>query len=192
MTLRLPRDTALVLIDFQLAIDDPKWGPRNNPDAEVASARLLQVWRKVGAPIIHVKHDSVELTSPYRPGQPGNAFKLIVAPRPGERVIAKSTPSAFVNTEIEAHLEAIGATTLVICGVLTQNSVEATVRHAGCLGFRVIVVEDATAATDTIDSKGRLWLADDVHALSLGILSGEYAAIASAETVVNAIARWTR
>lgn len=192
MILRLPRDTALVLVDFQLAIDDPKWGPRNNPDAEVEAARLLQVWRKVGAPIIHVKHDSVEPASPYRPGQIGNAFKLIVAPKPGERVIAKSTPSAFIATELEEHLEAIGVTTLVVCGVLTQNSVEATVRHAGCLGFRVIVVEDATAATDTIDSKGRLWLADDVHALSLGVMNGEYAAIASAGDVSQSFKRWLR
>lgn len=192
MILRLPRDTALVLIDFQLAIDEPKWGPRNNPDAEVAAARLLQIWRRAGAPIIHVRHDSVEPTSPYRPGQPGNAFKLIVAPKPGERVIAKSTPSAFVATELEAHLEAIGATTLVVCGVLTQNSIEATVRHAGCLGFRVVVVDDATAATDTVDSKGRLWLADDVHALSLGVLAGEYASVTSAETVARAFTRWVR
>jgi nicotinamidase-related amidase len=192
MTLRLPRDTALVLIDFQLAIDDPKWGPRNNPDAEVKASGLLQVWRKVGAPIIHVRHDSVEPTSPYRPGQIGNAFKLIVAPKPGERVIAKSTPSAFIATELEAHLEALGATTLVVCGVLTQNSVEATVRQAGCLGFRVIVVEDATAATDTTDSRGRLWLADDVHALSLGVMNGEYAAVASAGDVSQSFMRWLR
>lgn len=192
MILRLPRDAALVLIDFQLAIDDSKWGPRNNPDAEVASARLLQVWRKAGAPVVHVKHDSVEPTSPYRPGQPGNAFKLIVSPKPGERIIAKSTPSAFIGTELEAHLEETGATTLVVCGVLTQNSVESTVRHAGCLGFRVIVVEDATAATDVVDTKGRLWLADDVHALSLGVMTGEYAAIASTETIARAFARWLR
>jgi nicotinamidase-related amidase len=192
MILRLPRDTALVLVDFQEAIDHPKWGVRNNPGAEARAAELIALWRKVGAPVIHIRHDSAEPQSPYRPGQPGHVFKLIVAPISGERIVAKSTPSAFIGTSFEADLEAIGATTLVVCGVLTQNSVDTTVRQAGCLGFRVVVVEDATAASDVVDVRGRLWQADDVHALTLGTLAGEYAAIASSETVSVAFARWLR
>ena len=39
--MRLPSDAALLVIDVQMAIDDPKWGPRNNPGAEAAIAALL-------------------------------------------------------------------------------------------------------------------------------------------------------
>jgi nicotinamidase-related amidase len=51
----------LVVIDVQRAIDDPswtRWGDRNNPDAEVKIARLLQAWRTSGCPIVHVRHES--------------------------------------------------------------------------------------------------------------------------------------
>eukprot|EP01037_Dinobryon_pediforme_P019554 gene19554-19990_t len=190
--LRLPRDTVLMPIDFQHAIDHPKWGRRNNPEAETVTAGLLGLWRERGLPILHIRHDSVEPRSPYRPGQPGHMFKPEVAPKPGEPVIGKSTTSAFVGTDLEELLEAGGHTTLVVCGVLTQNSVEATVRHAGNLGFRVIVAQDGCAATDVVDLHGRLWLAEDVHALSLANLSGEYAEIAGSGRIAAAIARGER
>ena len=41
--MRLPSDAALILVDLQLAIDDTRWGPRNNPQAERAIAALLGV-----------------------------------------------------------------------------------------------------------------------------------------------------
>jgi nicotinamidase-related amidase len=57
----------LILIDQQKAMAHPKWGPRNNPDAERNIARLLAAWRRHGWPIIHVKHDSTYPDSPFRP-----------------------------------------------------------------------------------------------------------------------------
>lgn len=185
--MRLPIDTHLILVDVQQAIDDPKWGPRNNPDAETRIAELLAAWREAKAPVVHVRHDSTEDASPYRPGQPGNAFKPCAAPLDGEAVIAKQTNSAFIGTELEALLETAGATTLVIAGVLTHNSLEATVRHAGNLGFRVAVPEDACWAVDVIDKTGRHWPAEEVHQLSLAVMDGEYAEITTTAAVTAAI-----
>ena len=82
----------------------------------------------------------------------------------------------------------LGATTLVICGVLTPNSVEATARHAGNLGYQVFVVGDACWAVDKTDLRGRRWLAEDVHALSLAHLEGEYASVVDAATTLRAAA----
>jgi len=71
----LPSNAALILIDLQTAIDHPSWGDRNNPDAEKNVAALLDAWRTSDRPIYHVRHDSIEPESHYRPGQPGNDFK---------------------------------------------------------------------------------------------------------------------
>ena len=184
--MRLPHDAALVIIDMQQAIDDPKWGPRNNPGAERAIAALLAAWRAEGLPIIHIRRDSVAPDSPYRPERPGHAFKAEARPLDGETVIGKSAHSAFVGTSLEETLDALGATTLVACGVLTHNSLEATVRHGADLGYRMFVVADACWAVDVTDLRGRLWPAEDVHALALACLDGEYAEVVNCATTLQA------
>jgi Isochorismatase family len=55
--MRLPADAALIVTDMQEAIDDPRWGPRNNPGAEANIAALVAAWRAEKLPIIHVRHD---------------------------------------------------------------------------------------------------------------------------------------
>jgi nicotinamidase-related amidase len=185
--MRLPCDAALLLIDLQQAIADPVFGPRNNPGAEANVAALLAAWRRENLPIVHVRHDSTEPASPYRPDAPGHAFLPQALPRDGETIIGKSVNSAFIGTELEAALDALGATTLVVCGVLTNNSLEATVRHGGNLGYRIFVVADASWAVEKRDLSGRLWSAEDVHALSLANMQGEYAAVLdTARTLVAA------
>ena len=75
----VPPSTALILIDMQNAIDDPFWskeGPRNHPSAEDAALRLIAAWRAAAMPVYHVRHDSIEPQSTYRPGQAGNADAL--------------------------------------------------------------------------------------------------------------------
>ena len=180
--------TALVIIDLQQAIDDPRWavdGPRNNPQAEANVARLLAAWRAARRPLFHVRHDSREPDSTYRPDRPGNAFKPEAAPLAGEPVIGKTENSAFVGTRLQTRLRASGLTDLVIAGVITNNSVEATVRHGANLGFRITLVEDACFTFAKRDGRGVLWSAEDVHALSLANLNGEYCKVATTAEVLD-------
>jgi nicotinamidase-related amidase len=183
---RLPSDTVLMVVDVQRAIDDPQWGPRNNPDAEVKIAALLKAWRENAMPVVHVRHDSTDPHSPYRAGTPGHAFKPEATPQPGERVVGKSVNSAFIGTGLDEALTADGITTLVVCGTLTHNSVEATVRHAGNLGYRVVVAADACWAVDVTDLAGRRWPAEEVHRLSLAVMHGEYATVCDTAALIEA------
>jgi nicotinamidase-related amidase len=166
---------ALLLIDLQKAIDDPSWGVRNhNLDAEQNVARLLNAWRERHWPVIHIRHDSRFPGSSYRPGQSGNEFKPATAPLPGETVVSKSACSAFVGTDLEQMLHSTGCHTVAVCGVITNNSVEATVRNAGDLGFDVRLVEDACFTFGKKDWCGVWRSAAEVHAMSLANLDGEY------------------
>jgi nicotinamidase-related amidase len=164
----------LLLIDLQKAIDHPSWGQRNNLQAEANVARLLAHWRERGWPVWHVRHDSIEPNSHYRPGQPGHDFKPEAMPLPGEPVIPKTTNSAFIGTGLEEKLRAAGHTSLVIAGVITNNSVEATVRMAGNLGFDTTLVADACFTFGRKDWNGVMRSADEVHVMSLANLDGEY------------------
>jgi nicotinamidase-related amidase len=169
---------ALLIIDVQRAIDDPSWGSdRNNPDAEQNMRRLLEHWRAHAWPVFHVRHASIEPGSTYRPGQPGFAFKDEVMPLDGERVIEKQTNSAFIGTSLQDELRAAKIARVVIAGVITNNSVEATARMSGNLGFETFVVSDATATFGRFDFDGHWRTSQEVHALSLANLSGEYATI---------------
>jgi nicotinamidase-related amidase len=183
----LPASAALLIIDLQKAIDAPYWGRRNNPGAETNVARLLAAWRASGRPIYHVRHDSTEPQSAYRPGQPGNDFKPEAMPLPGETVIVKRANSAFIGTDLEQRLRAAGHATLVVAGVITNNSVEATVRMAGNLGFATHVVSDATFTVDKRLLDGRTMPAEEVHALSLANMHGEYATVVGTDEVVAAV-----
>jgi len=178
---------ALLIIDVQNAIDDPSWGnDRNNPDAEANIARLLARWRARGWPLFHIRHVSRDPRSTYRPGQPGCDFKPEVMPRPEELVVEKSTNSAFIGTSLEADLRAAGVSEVVIVGVITNNSVEATARMSGNLGFPTIVVSDATATFGRLDYNGVWRASEEVHAMSLANLEGEYARILSTDRVLSA------
>ena len=176
------RPAWLVLIDLQNAIDDPRWGVRDPqaPTAEANAAALLAAWRKAGWPVLHVAHDSTFATSPYRPGQRGNEFKPDFVPLPHEPVLRKRSNSAFIGTDLESRLRAAGAPPLVFAGVATNNSVEATVRMAGNLGFDAWLAGDACYTHDKRLGDGRIFPAADLHAVALANMDGEYARIAAA------------
>jgi len=171
---------ALVLIDLQRAIDHPAWGTRNHPQAEARARRMLSLWRHLGWPFFHIRHDSREPDSKYRPGQPMHEWKPETAPLPGETILGKTTCNAFASTDLADRLRAVQAPRVFVCGVITNNSVESTVRAGGDLGFPMYLIEDACFTF----GKGR-WSAQDVHEISIMNLEGEYATITTSTRVVT-------
>ena len=180
---------ALILIDVQVGIDEEvHWGGnRNNPQAEKNIARLLSRWRQNMFPIVVVQHCSKSSKSPLRPGYRGNELKDFVVVRPGDKHVQKSTTSAFNGTDLETYLMDHGIRELVICGFVTNNSVEATARQAGDLGFDTTVVRDAVACFNKHGIDGSIYDSGLVHQISLSNLAGEYASIKTTDEIIRAL-----
>jgi nicotinamidase-related amidase len=185
MSIDLP---ALIIIDMQKGMAFPSNPPRNNPGAEGNIAALLRAWRDAGGTVVHVRHMSRTPGSVFWPGQAGAEFQDALAPLPEAHVMEKNVPDAFINTGLERWLRVRGIERLVIVGVSTNNSVEATARTAGNLGFATQVVADATFAFEKRDYAGTLRSADEVHAMALANLDGEYATIVQTGRILETLA----
>jgi len=173
---------ALLIIDQQKGMrESPE--PRNNPRAEQRIGELLALWRREGWPLVHIRHISRTPGSPFWPGQPGAEFQDALAPLGHEHVVEKNVPDAFINSSLERWLRVRGIEAVAICGVSTSNSVEATARTAGNLGFATQVVADACFAFAKRDFNGVQRSAEEVHAMSLANLQGEYAQVLTADAL---------
>lgn len=176
--------TALLIIDMQKGMLSPTLPPRNNPQAEDNIARLLAAWREGDQPVVLVRHISRTPASVFAPGQGGAEFQERFTPLAHEHVVEKNVPDAFINSGLERWLHARGIRHVVIAGVSTNNSVEATARTAGNLGFSTIVVADACFTFDKADFGGTRRSAEDVHLMALANLHGEYAEVRATDDVV--------
>jgi nicotinamidase-related amidase len=190
---KLPKNTALFVIDVQQGHDDPRFGRRNNPDAEARIATLLDAWRTKGLPVIHVQHLSIRPASAFHPSHPGVAIKPIVAPRADETLVQKSANSAFIGTNLEQMLRERGIGTVILTGLTTPHCVSSTARMAGNLGFATFVVADATAANEgTVDLNfpGGSGIQSDpelVHMVSLATINGEFVTVVDTAQVMAAV-----
>jgi nicotinamidase-related amidase len=144
----LDAKTALIVVDLQKGIVSR---PAVHPmDGVVKHAReLSEAFRGHGLPVVLV---NVAGGAPGRTEQPRGHMEfppgwtdLIpeLNRQAGDHVVTKHTPGAFTNTDLEAHLKALGVTQVVIVGIATSNGVEVTARQAYELGFNVTLATDA-------------------------------------------------
>jgi len=106
--------------------------------------QLLDAARSRGAPVAFTHGVDRPNNGPdaVRPRK-GNAVVDELAPRPGELVIAKETPSAFAGTSLTTNLVRWGIDTVIVTGCTTSGCVRATVVDAYSYGFKAIVADEA-------------------------------------------------
>ena len=135
---------------------------------------------------MHIRHCSVVPGSPLRPELPGNRFKPEVEPREDEPVFEKSVNSAFVGTGLDEALRGRGIEDVVIVGLTTDHCVSATTRSASDLGFTTWLVSDATATFDRAGPDGTMHRAEDIHAIHVASLHGEFCSAVTTDAVLAA------
>lgn len=177
--------TALIVVDVQKAFDE--WEAhgkrRNNPNAILRIAELLADFRVKAAPIIHIRHASLNPNSLFKAERPGFAVKEEAREQEGEPVIIKHVNSAFIGTDLEARLRGAAIETVVVVGATTNHCVETTTRMAGNLGFDAKLVRDATWTFDREGADGEGFTAELVHAMTLANLRDEFAEIVTATDI---------
>lgn len=81
-------------------------------------------------------------------GAPGHRILDELAPRPGETIVKKFRPSAFHETSLDLLLRAAGIESVVVCGVITQGCVLATLLDASFHGYYTVLAEDCVQSYD--------------------------------------------
>ncbi|MFC6980250.1 isochorismatase family protein [Microbulbifer taiwanensis] len=142
-------------------------------------------WRSLERPVIHIRHSSRFAESPYHADGSHFEFKAEVAPIDEEIVVTKRENCAFIGTELDSTLKRMQITELVIAGVVTNHSVDATTRIGAALGYRILLPEDATAAFAMPLRNGTLIAAEKVQQVFLHNLDGEYAHVCHSRDLLS-------
>jgi nicotinamidase-related amidase len=171
-------DTALLVIDIQN--DYFPGGAMELEGADAAGAKAAEAiksFREKNLPVVHVRHLSVRPGSTFfLPGTKGAEIHFVVTPKSGETVIEKNFPNSFRNTDLKAKLDQLQIKNLVVAGMMTHMCVDASVRHAADLGYKITLLGDA-CATRAQSYGGEKVPARQVHAAFLAALNGFYAKV---------------
>ena len=163
-----PGRTVLVVIDMQNDFLHPQgWYAEKGIDighmqrAVAPLKALLASVRENGIPVVWTRHGirGAEDGGPFmqlrpflkegglRRGSWGHEILAELEPRADDRHVAKTRLSAFYCTDLEVVLRGLGAETVLIAGVLTNQCVAATSKDAMFRDFKPIVIEECTGTT---------------------------------------------
>lgn len=183
--LSLDANAALIPIDVQAGFDV---AASSHPDMTTQGLRLIEAWRDAARPLIHIRHDSIKPGSPFAPGCPGNALRPGFEPHADEPLVTKTVNAAFIGTDLDLRLRRLGVRQLVLFGLTADMCVSTTARVAANLGYRVIVVGDASASFALTDPNGMRVAALDVHRAHVATLHAEFATVVDTEALLAALA----
>ena len=132
--------TAVLVIDVQQGLCA---GAGAAHDCAGTIERINAVTRRAraaGVAVIFVQHHSA--TGYLVRGSPEWQLATGLEVAPGDLRIGKTTPDAFLGTELQTMLQAREVEQLAICGMHSEFCVDTTTRRALALGYPVLLVAD--------------------------------------------------
>ena len=152
--------STLVLVDYQNTYTRGVMALEGWQAALDEAAVLLAQARAQGAKVIHVINDG-GVGTPYNIRDEIGQIHPRVAPQPGEPVIVKQVPNAFVGTTLAQEVDEAGHQQVVIAGFMSHMCVTFTTEGAFLRGNAPTVVANACATRALHSAAG------DVSALQL-------------------------
>jgi nicotinamidase-related amidase len=146
---------------------------------------ILNKWRELNLPVIHIRHSSTNPDSKLHESKPGFLFNDHVIPLKSETVLTKKVNSGFIGTNLSGILNDLNVTSLVFVGMTTNHCISTTVRMSGNLGYQTYLISDATAAYNILGLNGEMIDCEIIYNTSLANLSDEFATILSSEELFN-------
>lgn len=134
-------NTAVLVIDMQQGLCV---GPGAAHDCAGTIDRINFVTRQArsaAVPVVFIQHESGPGYLEYGSLEWQLAAGLEV--QPSDLRVRKTTPDAFLRTELHSLLEERQIRRLVVCGMHTEFCVDTTTRKALALGYPVVLVTDA-------------------------------------------------
>lgn len=179
-------NTALLLLEIQNDyFPNGRIPLERSLEASIKAQSVLQAYRDKKLPVVHVQHISTQPDAAYfLPCTKGAEFHANVQPVKGEAIIKKHYPNSFKDTNLLNHLIKNQINHLIICGMMTHLTVDATVRAAYDLGFSCTVLHDACAARQ-LEFNHNPISAQNVHHAFLAALQPIYANLLSCDELLQ-------
>lgn len=179
-------NTALLCIEIQKDHFPSGKNPlERSQEAAAKAQQALQAFRDKKRTIIHVQHISTQPDASFMlPCTKGAEFFETVQPLKNETIIKKHYPNSFKDTQLLNHLIKNQINHLLICGMSTHLSIDATVRAAHDLGFSCTVLHDACTA-HSLEFNHNPISAQQVHHAFMAALQYGYAAITNTDDYVQ-------
>ena len=177
---------ALIIIDMQKGFFKNILGKRNNSQAENNILKILENFRKENKEIIHIQHLSTDEKGILFSNEDREFLKSL-EPLPNETIFQKHVNSAFIGTNLENYLRDKSIDKLIIVGMTLPHCVSTTVRMASNLGFKVILIEDATITFEMKDYfSDKLLSADEIHRYHISALNKEFYEVTNTKEFLKA------
>jgi len=136
---------ALLVIDVQNDYFPGGQLPLWNVEATLENIeRAIRIAREKGIPVILIQHFTDPNVAPmFNAGTDGaEIHPRIRAAAPDAPVVAKGHADSFHETTLEEVLSNVGATTLLVCGMMTQNCVTHTAISKAAEKYEVMILSD--------------------------------------------------